>query len=76
MGNIRHFDDAFVVPVQAAAEQAGKSVNYRAVQIEGRGVHFLARAQGLAAMVIHPRRREYFAQGFRRASEPDRAGYK
>ncbi|HML17852.1 MAG TPA: FAD:protein FMN transferase [Bryobacteraceae bacterium] len=38
MANIWHFDDQFVVPSQAAVDQARRHVNYRAIRIEGNRV--------------------------------------
>ncbi len=38
MGNIWHFDDAFVVPSQAAVARARKNINYRAIRIEGNSI--------------------------------------
>jgi thiamine biosynthesis lipoprotein len=42
MGNIWHFDDAFVVPSQAAVAKARKNINYRAIRIEGHSIYLPA----------------------------------
>jgi thiamine biosynthesis lipoprotein len=39
MGNIWHFDDAFVVPSAAAVAAARRNIDYRAVQIRGNSVY-------------------------------------
>lgn len=43
MANIWHFDDRFVVPSQAAVENARRNVNFRAIRIDGNRV-FLPQA--------------------------------
>ncbi len=39
MGNIWHFDDAFVVPTAAAVASARRNIDYRAIQIRGNSVY-------------------------------------
>jgi thiamine biosynthesis lipoprotein len=43
MGNIWHFDDAFVPPSPQEVEKARKNINYRAIQIEGNRVYLPAK---------------------------------
>src|ERR1035438_9454633 len=42
MGNIWHFDDAFVVPSQAEVATARKNIDYTAIRIEGNRVYLPA----------------------------------